>query len=102
LCVPELADWCVLDVIQDGGPFSRVAVAHVDPHKRALLLELARRYPPDVGTAHASARTYASGQSLLVPEMSDATLARYCVDAEHCRGVRALGTRSLMAVPLSA
>ncbi|HEY8432804.1 MAG TPA: GAF domain-containing sensor histidine kinase [Sandaracinaceae bacterium] len=102
LCVPELADWCVLDVVKDGGPRSRVAVAHVDPQKRPFLLELARRYPPDVGTVHASARTFASGQSLLVPEFNDAALARYCVDAEHCRGLRALGTRSLMAVPLTA
>jgi hypothetical protein len=31
LAVPELADWCVIDLLEAGGAVRRVAVAHADP-----------------------------------------------------------------------
>ena len=46
LAVPEIADWCAVDVLGDDG-VQRLAVAHVDPAKRALAHEVARRYPVD-------------------------------------------------------
>ena len=36
LAVPTLADWCVVDVIDDDGQLRRLAAAHVDPAKSEL------------------------------------------------------------------
>src|SRR5262249_17139882 len=33
LVVPQLADWCVVDVVGEGGKIQRLAVAHQDPAK---------------------------------------------------------------------
>src|SRR5213594_3734146 len=45
LAVPELGDWCVIDMLGEQGLMRRVAVAHVDPTKESLGWELERRYP---------------------------------------------------------
>lgn len=49
LAVPELADWCVLDVARGGAWLERVAVAHVDPARRRALADWARRWPRPLG-----------------------------------------------------
>ncbi|HYR83458.1 MAG TPA: PAS domain-containing sensor histidine kinase [Terriglobia bacterium] len=38
--IPHLADACVVDIFQNGGPVRRVAVAHLDPEKERLLWSL--------------------------------------------------------------
>src|SRR5207249_4411166 len=52
LAVPELGDWCVIDMLDEQAQMRRVAVAHVEPAKESLAWELERRYPmrPDDAT----------------------------------------------------
>src|SRR4051794_24446457 len=47
LAVPELADWCGVDVVDGRGVSRQVAVAHVDPGKVAFAHELRKRFPPE-------------------------------------------------------
>jgi PAS domain S-box-containing protein len=47
LVVPTLADWCVVDVLDENGSLERLAVEHPDPGKVALVHKLQERYPPD-------------------------------------------------------
>lgn len=102
LAVPELADWCVLDVARDGAWLERVAVAHVDPARRRALAASASRWRRRPIGECPSARAFSSGQSLFIPVLDDGVLAQAWVDRERCDHLRWLGARSLMAVPLSA
>src|SRR4051794_12138170 len=45
LAVPQLADWCAVDLLTEAGELERLAVAHVDPAKVAWAHELQERYP---------------------------------------------------------
>ena len=71
--VPNLADWCLVDVIDEDGAVSRVAQAHVDPSKERLLKELenqSRRVirAPEVSEVLASGRPFRgtnAGEDLL-------------------------------------
>jgi hypothetical protein len=36
LAVPDIADWCAVDLIDEDGDRQPVAVAHVDPNRLAL------------------------------------------------------------------
>ena len=47
LCVPELADWSGVDILDENGTLIRLAVAHRDPSCEPLMRELQRRYPPN-------------------------------------------------------
>ena len=46
LSVPMLGDYCFIDVLEDDRQIRRVALAHQDPQKEAILREVQRRYPP--------------------------------------------------------
>src|SRR3954447_21806626 len=45
LAVSGFADWCVIDLATEDGRIERVAAAHADPDRQALVEEL-KRYPP--------------------------------------------------------
>jgi signal transduction histidine kinase len=101
LCVGSLADWCIIDLEEDG-ELRRVGGAHVDTTKVPLLGELQRRYPPGPGTRSLVAEVVLSGRPRLEPRLSEAGLRALCVDDEHFRLTSALGIQSLMVVPLRA
>ena len=46
LAVPQIADWCAVDVLGESGEIERVAVHHSDPLKIALAERLDRSYHP--------------------------------------------------------
>jgi len=100
-CVRSLADWCVVDMVE-GGRLRRLAGACADPAKQPLLEQLRERYPAHRDSADAAARCLRSGEPVWVPESTEELLRSMCVDDEHLRLVRALGTRSVMVVPLVA
>ncbi|WP_282423068.1 ATP-binding sensor histidine kinase [Polyangium sp. 15x6] len=99
LCVRSMADWCVIDTVE-GQEIRRIAGVHKDPANAPLLEELRRRYPPHEGSAHPAARALATGEPVLIPELSDARLQSSTEDEGHARIIRALGARSMLAVPL--
>jgi signal transduction histidine kinase len=65
-----------------------------------LLRELQHRYPPRWDSPHPSAVVLRTGESLLLPELPDDLAKRYCVDDEHRRLIRRIGTQTAIAVPL--
>jgi signal transduction histidine kinase len=99
LVVPSFADWCAVDVKEDAR-IRQVAVAHVNPDKVRLALELQRRYPPDPEALSGSPNVLRTGQSELYEDIPDELLVRGSRDAEHLRISRALGLRSALVVPL--
>jgi len=100
LAVPFFADWCTVDIAQDDGTLRRTAVAHLDADKVSLAHELDRRWPMDPDSVLGPARVMRTGQSELVPQISDEMLAIVTKDEEHLRLLQGLGLRSYMSVPL--
>lgn len=101
LAVQHLADWCAVDLLEDGW-LVNVAVAHVDPGRVALATELQRRYPPDAGAATGPANVVRTGTSELYEQIADEMLVAGARDAEHLEIMRSLGLYSAMVVPLGS
>src|SRR5690606_20415749 len=80
----------------------RIFGVHVDPARQGLLAELQRRHPPRRGSPHPASRVFQTGEPLLIPDVSDAFIRDTCDDEDHARLIRALGARTLIAVPLVA
>jgi PAS domain S-box-containing protein len=102
LVVPELADWCLLDVLEEDGSVNQLAAAHADPAKESLLRELLsyRRFGEDApGTV---ARVLRTGKSVLISGASDALLAERATGEEHLEVLKRLAVSSFMSVPLLA
>ena len=98
--VPDFADWCAISMAEEDGAVRELAIVHVDPAKEQFADELARRYPPKPKTG--AAHVIETGESLLVPELSDNLLAAIAVDDLHLGLLRELGLRSYIGVPLVA
>jgi hypothetical protein len=98
LAVPQIADLCVVDIMEDNGRFKALAVAHVDPGKAQLVRELRRMYPLDPAAPFGPPRVMRTGRSVVQAELDDAS--GNSVDPEELRVATALGIKSTMAVPL--
>jgi PAS domain S-box-containing protein len=99
LAVPSLADWCSVDLV-DRGEIERVALAHHDPDKLALGLQLGREYPPDLDASAGLGAVVRSGEAAIFPEVTEEMIAAGARDARHAELVRSLGMRSAMVVPM--
>jgi PAS domain S-box-containing protein len=102
IAVPDVADWCVLNVLDESGELRRVATAHADSQRRALGEEIIRRFgddPSASGSTQAVART---GVTRVAREVTDELIAAQVSDPEHRELVRRLGLRSVIIAPLTA
>lgn len=99
LSVPGIADWCTVDIVEDGGPTRQVALAHVDPAKVKWAEELRTRYPPDPNAPTGLPQVIRTGRPEFVPEISIESLSAG-LDAEQLAILRELGLTGYMIVPL--
>lgn len=100
LVVPRLADYCLVDVVE-GAEIRRVAAVHRDPDEEPRLSVL-RNQPVTDDLAVGVSRVVRSGESELVPQVTDAMLRALAQDDEHLEALHALGPSSSVIVPLRA
>jgi PAS domain S-box-containing protein len=103
LLVPELADWCLLDGVEEDGTINQVAAAHADPAKESLLKRLRghRRFGED--DPESTSQVLRTGEPVLIPELPNADFyERELGSGEHLDVLLQLEPRSLMCVPLLA
>ena len=102
LAVPRMADWCVVDLFDEGThELSRVAVAHVDPAKVALAKTLQEKYPPDASSP-GLAEALRERKTQFYPDITEELIAANARDPEHREVLRELGLRSAIITPLIA
>jgi PAS domain S-box-containing protein len=99
LAVPELGDWCAVDLLEDG-VIRRVAVSHQDPARVELVQRLTERYPTDPESVVGVPQVLRTGTSDFVPSITHELLEQFAQDAEHLELLRGLGLRSSIIAPL--
>src|SRR5690606_5412684 len=97
--VPFLADWCFVHLVDEHHQIRRVASAHAS-RSREILDELDRRPTLDWTAPEPWLRVLRTGEPLVLPRITEATLAEYERDEDVKRLLRALTPRSGLAVPL--
>jgi PAS domain S-box-containing protein len=101
LSVPTLADYCLIDVIEDDERVRRVATVHADPAKREAVRAL-REYPPDPAKAEGIASVLRTGEPLIVSDVTPERLRAITRDETHATLLSGLGLTSFITVPLLA
>jgi PAS domain S-box-containing protein len=102
LVVPRLADWCIVDIVEEDGTLQRVAVRAADTGKQALLDRLHREYPPVSGSGQPAAQSLAKASTVYFSEFTPEALRKTTLDDRHFELMTQLDPRSAMAVPLVA
>jgi PAS domain S-box-containing protein len=99
LVVRDLADWCIVDVIEHEDQPRRLKVVCADPD-RAPLAARFERLPLDRRRAHLAGPVLESKRPFLVERMTPDKLESFAQDGEHLEILRAIDPCSLMALPL--
>ena len=99
LIVPRVADWCLVDLLDDDGRLQLAAAVDVAPEKARLVRRMRQLYPPDQAS-HPVYRVLKSGRPEAVTEVSDAVLAATARSRHHLRLLKGLGAGAFVCVPL--
>jgi signal transduction histidine kinase len=101
LTVPEMADWCAIDILDDG-EIKRMAVEHTDPGKVELARQLQAMLPPGVIDEQRArlARPNPAGQ--LIENVTDQLIDASVRDERVAGVLKDLGLKSAIIVPLLA
>jgi PAS domain S-box-containing protein len=103
LAVPALADGCVVELLDERGRIQAEEGAVAPPEKSRLLKELLTTQPRDPSLQGSMvAAVLQTGQSVLEPEISAATLEALARDDRHRELLHHLAPLSGLIVPLSA
>ncbi|MBL9038572.1 MAG: PAS domain-containing protein, partial [Archangium sp.] len=99
LCVPAIADWCLIDVQRSDGTFARVHVAFGSPARAELAKRIATfhalAYPGSLGQT-----PFAGGPSVLIEELTAEQLNGAAMSPEHRQVMHETGPSSYVVVPL--
>lgn len=98
--VPDLADWCVIDLLRDG-VLEPVARAHTDVEKVRWAEAIQAEYPPDMDAQLGAPNVVRTGVSELYSEIPDELLVSVAEGDERLLEIlREVGYRSVIVVPL--
>jgi PAS domain S-box-containing protein len=98
--VAQFADWCLVDLVEEGGGWRTVAAAHADSSREPWIAELQREYPPSPDATEGRAKVLRTGQPEIVPVISEERITTGARDARHLKLIRNLTPRSSICVPL--
>ncbi|HZI09363.1 MAG TPA: ATP-binding protein [Myxococcus sp.] len=99
LCVPEVADACILFLPSSDGTVRPQAVSCADAQTASRLWEPLLRCPS--GDEVGPVRVVRSGRSELLPELDRARLPQALAGTAHGELLRSLGVTSVLTVPLA-
>jgi serine phosphatase RsbU (regulator of sigma subunit)/anti-sigma regulatory factor (Ser/Thr protein kinase) len=102
LVVPELADWCAVDVVDPSGTITPIVAVHVDPAKEQMAQEMRRPHRPSPGDRRGAAEVLRTGRAQLHRTVGDDLLKANAGDGGHLAALRELGLTSAMIVPMCA
>lgn len=100
--VPQIADWCAIDLLDEEGTLQRLAVEHVDPARVEWAHEIYAKYPPKPDDPTGVYNVLRTGKSEFYPEITDDMLAASARSPEELDLARSLGITSVLVVPLVA
>ncbi len=98
--VPDLADWCIVELLDERGRREPVVVTHRNEDKLELVRALQAFEPEQLDPQSAAGRVFYSGKPELFFEIPDEQLVRSARSEEHLRLMRQLELRSAAVVPM--
>ncbi|HEX8156966.1 MAG TPA: SpoIIE family protein phosphatase [Solirubrobacteraceae bacterium] len=98
--VPQLADWCAVDLVDESGTREHVVVAHSDPERLELAQRLREYEPRELDPEQGMGKVLQTGRSELFSDISDSMLVQAAQDEEHLALLRGVAMRSVLLVPL--
>ncbi|MBV9311994.1 MAG: SpoIIE family protein phosphatase [Solirubrobacterales bacterium] len=100
LLVPDVSDWCAVDLLDADGDRRHVAVAHADPQMLQLAEQLRAYEPEHPDPEQGLGLVLRTGETGHYPEITDEMLAQGARDERHLELMRRIGFRAAALVPI--
>jgi len=100
LAVPVLADCCFFDILTGQDTFELLTWEHVDPTKQGWMHRAHCHTPKTKQKQHPVVQCLDTGQTVFLPEVTDAWLESIADNDEHLEFLHALDISSLITLPL--
>ncbi len=100
LAVPQIADWCTIDMLAEDGSIEQLVITHADPQRVAWAKEFRKKYPLDRNANQGIPHVLRTAISEFTPVISDDMLVAAAVDTEQLTLLRNIGFTSSMTIPL--
>src|SRR5688572_15658287 len=103
LAIPDLADWCLIDLVEPDGSLRRVAAVCGNAADRATL-DAIRAFPTPAGSSRPAARAVRTRRPILMEDLRDPLALRRSTGEidELASIIRAMQARSAVVQPLIA
>jgi signal transduction histidine kinase len=98
--VPEIADWCMVHLLDDDGMPRLITVVHNDGELVSARRALEAKYPPAANAEAGIANVLRTGKAEFTVTIGEDDLRRAAADEQHFMALRRLGLRSQMIVPI--
>lgn len=102
LAVPQIADWCLIGIINKDNIYEHIAVSHKDTKMVKWATAVGKEYPPDMNSSTGLAKVLRTGKAELYPLITDDMMKMTARDKKHFKLLKQLGMTSVMMVPLHA
>ena len=101
LAIPELADWCLIDLLEADGTFRRVAAVAADPERQDILDPILG-IPTELDGGRVGVRVAKTLQPVLIEDLTDETTLRKETGGNEALAaiVRATEAHSVIVAPL--
>ncbi len=100
LVVPQLADWCLIYILDEAGDPQLLAVSHEDPKKVKFAWEMTKAFPVDMERDAGTAQAVHSKQPVLISQDVPEFLRKRARSPEHYLQLISMGLTSVLMVPL--
>ncbi|HTB50778.1 MAG TPA: GAF domain-containing SpoIIE family protein phosphatase, partial [Solirubrobacteraceae bacterium] len=100
LAVPQIADWCAVDLVNERDEIERVAVHNPDPAKLELAERLDRDYRPSLDEPAGVPEVIRTGEAHIYTDIPADALAEYARDNQHLELLSAIGATAVIIVPM--
>ncbi len=100
LAVPQIADWCAVELVNEKHEIERVAVHHPDPAKLELAEQLNRDYRPSLDEPAGVPEVIRTGEARIYTDIPADALAQYARDNQHLELLSAIGATAVIIVPM--
>ncbi len=98
--LPVLGTWCIVDLVEIDGTFSRLPLLHPEPFKQALLRELSDDWKPQRGDPFGLAAIDVNSTAFVITEDVDAALRRAAHSPRNLQLLRQMNIGALLTIPM--
>jgi PAS domain S-box-containing protein len=101
LAIPDIADWCAIELVNEAGTAELAALKHKDPKQEAIFKKYIEKQHAFAGNTNAALRVIESGSAEFYPEIPNELLEKQITSPADLKMLKAIGLSSLILVPLS-